>query len=229
MRKKESFPEHSLSYTLLPHPILAICFLKYIIAAFLRLEFRVVYNVLWKMDHLSLRTFSHEQQLLHKLHMMCYIHDTLHSAVGYYTYVNATLIYCLRVSHSSVSFHWKQDIDIWTDRNTEAQILSQFRCWILLPASSWLICCLQFVTSQSAEVWTFWLFVYVSDDLLWCGAPYHSSASPKPPKPTKWPTKIKYLKQITDLTVFLLPHSAPVLLKNPGLKPMTPELPLNQV
>lgn len=48
MRKEESSPEHSLSYIILPHPVPAICFLKYKIAAFQGLEFRVVCNVLWK-------------------------------------------------------------------------------------------------------------------------------------------------------------------------------------
>lgn len=113
-----------------------------------------IQSSLWKMDHLSLGIFSHEQQLLQVLDMICYIHDMLHSAVVYYTYMNVILIYYPHISHSSGSFHWKQDIDTWTNRNTEAQILSQFRCWILLPTSSCLTCSLQLTWALTLEkVW----------------------------------------------------------------------------
>lgn len=56
----------------LPHPLLAICFLKYIIAAFVRLEFGIVYQVLYKRDHSHFfqrfSTLLHEQQFA-----ICYI------------------------------------------------------------------------------------------------------------------------------------------------------------
>lgn len=116
MRKEESSPEHSLSYIILPHPVTAICFLKYKIAAFQGLEFRVVCNVLWK----KLSTCM--ENLFPMNSNFCYIQPW------------ATACICMLLSFDfhdspwSGSFGWKDVGADWQQHWGWAGL--QFRCWL---------------------------------------------------------------------------------------------------
>lgn len=155
MRKEESSPEHSLSYIILSHPIPAICFLKYKIAAFQGLEFTAVCNVLWK------RWSTCMENLFPMNSNCCYnqpwaaacictlnLHDSLGHLVG-------------RDVCADCQQHWG-----WAGL--------QFRCLLSLPHLLLAVCFTSgFSRSRNVSVL---LFVFVCRGLLWHWSPPHSSA-----------------------------------------------------